>query len=86
MTRFDATAPADGKILVARQTDPGWILLYPRVSGLIVERGSLLSHTAIIARELKIPCLVGVRGATDRIRNGQSVELNATSGTVVVTE
>src|SRR5262249_18139631 len=42
-------------ILVAEHTDPGWILIFPSAAGLLVERGSLLSHAAIVARELGIP-------------------------------
>jgi len=44
-----------GEILVATQTDPGWVVLFPAASGLLVERGSLLSHSAIVARELQLP-------------------------------
>ena len=47
-----------GEILVARYTDPGWIMLFPAASGILVERGSLLSHSAIVSRELGIPAVV----------------------------
>ena len=53
-----------GDILVAERTDPGWIVLFPAAAGLIVERGSLLSHSAIVARELGIPAVVSVAEAT----------------------
>jgi pyruvate,water dikinase len=59
----DVSLPAKGKILVARMTDPGWVFLMVSAAGLIVERGSLLSHTAIIGRELGIPTIVGVTDA-----------------------
>jgi pyruvate,water dikinase len=45
-----------GAILVAERTDPGWTLLFPAARGLLVERGSLLSHSAIVAREIGLPC------------------------------
>src|SRR6185436_5077259 len=60
-------SPADdlrlnGEILVAARTDPGWVPLYPSISGLLIERGSILSHSAIVAREMGIPTIVGIRG------------------------
>jgi phosphohistidine swiveling domain-containing protein len=51
-----------GAILVAHRTDPGWIPLYPTAGAILVERGSLLSHSAVVARELGIPGIVGARG------------------------
>ena len=50
--------------------------------GIIVERGSPLSHTAIIGRELGIPTIVGVADATTRIRDGQLLEMDGHAGTV----
>ncbi len=52
----------NGQILVTRMTDPGWIFLITQAGGIIAEKGSLLSHTAIIGRELGIPTVVGVKG------------------------
>lgn len=76
-----------GDILVARQTDPGWVVLFPAASGLLVERGSLLSHSAIVARELRLPCIVGLANITTRLQTGMLVEMDGTTGTVrVVTE
>lgn len=77
-----AAEPVAGEILVARQTDPGWVFLMVTAAGLVVERGSLLSHTAIIGRELGIPTVVGVPGATSRIRTGDLVKLDGEAGTV----
>ena len=59
-----------GSILVAERTDPGWIMLFPAAAGLVVERGSLLSHSAIVARELGLPCAVSVPQATTWIKAG----------------
>ncbi len=58
------TGSAQGEILVAERTDPGWIMLFPSAAGLLVERGSLLSHSAIVARELGIPAIVALAGVT----------------------
>jgi pyruvate,water dikinase len=81
--------PADagdvcGKVLVAEMTDPGWVFLMVSAAGLVVEKGSLLSHTAIIGRELGIPTVVGVDGATELIRNGQLVQVNGQTGEIVL--
>lgn len=79
--RLDPTAAA-GRILVTHSTDPGWFMLVHRCSGLIAEKGSLLSHTAIIARELQKPAVVGVRQALQRLRDGELVELDAQQGLI----
>lgn len=71
-----------GEILVTRQTDPGWIFAFPLIAGLIVERGGILSHSAIVAREFGIPTIVGVHGAVDRLKTGQMITLNADQGFV----
>jgi pyruvate,water dikinase len=71
-----------GHILVAERTDPGWTLLFPAVSGLLVQRGSLLSHSAIVAREMGIPCVVGIPHLLETLRDGDEVELDGTTGVV----
>ncbi len=71
-----------GDILVTRQTDPGWIVVFPLISGLIVERGGMLSHGAIVSREFGIPSIVGVPSATARIKDGQLIQLDADTGTI----
>lgn len=71
-----------GSILVAERTDPGWIMLFPAAAGLIVERGSLLSHSAIVARELGLPAVVGVPGCTTWIVDGDLIELDGASGLI----
>jgi pyruvate,water dikinase len=71
-----------GEILVTRQTDPGWAAVFFMVKGLVVERGGMLSHGAIIAREYGIPAVVGVEGATRRIRTGEQVRVDGDQGVV----
>lgn len=73
-----------GEILVAKETDPGWVTLFPLASGLLIERGGVLSHSAIVARELGIPTIVGIVGLTQTIRSGQCVEMNGAKGTVTI--
>lgn len=69
-------------ILVAERTDPGWILLFPAVAGLIVERGSLLSHAAIVTRELGIPAVISIGGVTEWLKDGDLVEIDGSTGKV----
>ncbi|NNF25218.1 MAG: phosphoenolpyruvate synthase, partial [Rhodobacteraceae bacterium] len=78
--RRESLAPGD--ILVARHTDPGWIAVFSNASAIVVERGSLLSHSAIVARELGIPCVVGLKGATDWIADGETITVNGGTGRV----
>jgi rifampicin phosphotransferase len=70
-----------GDVLVTRQTDPGWAPVFCLVSGLVIERGGMLSHGAIIAREFGLPCIVGVANATGAIPHGARVTVNADDGT-----
>jgi pyruvate,water dikinase len=72
-----------GDVLVAERTDPGWIMLFPSAAGLLVERGSLLSHSAIVAREMGIPAVVSLTGVTRWLRDGDLVELDGSTGVVV---
>jgi rifampicin phosphotransferase len=72
----------EGEILVARQTDPGWVVLFPAAAGLLVERGSLLSHSAIVAREMRLPCIVSLPGITNTLKTGDLIEMDGTAGTV----
>jgi rifampicin phosphotransferase len=71
-----------GSILVAERTDPGWIMLFPAAAGVLVERGSLLSHAAIVAREMGIPAIVALPGVTQWLTDGDWVEMNGSTGTV----
>ena len=71
-----------GSVLVAEHTDPGWIMIFPSALGVLVERGSLLSHAAIVARELGIPAIVSVPGVTSWLADGDLVELDGSTGIV----
>jgi phosphohistidine swiveling domain-containing protein len=72
----------DGHILVAERTDPGWTLLFPPAAGLLVQRGSLLSHSAIVAREMGLPCIVSIPGLMQTLLDGEIVEMDGTTGVV----
>jgi pyruvate,water dikinase len=71
-----------GDILIARHTDPGWIAVFSNAAAIVVERGSLLSHSAIVARELGIPCVVGLKGATQWISDGELICVDGATGMV----
>ena len=71
-----------GRILCTVRTDPGWAPLFPSSSGILVERGSTLSHSAVVARELGIPAVVGVPGLLSIVEDGERVRLDGGSGRV----
>ncbi|WP_099827920.1 PEP/pyruvate-binding domain-containing protein [Oceaniglobus indicus] len=79
--RTESLTPGD--ILIARHTDPGWIAVFSNASAIVVERGSLLSHSAIVARELGIPCVVALKGATGWIETGDTITVDGTTGKVM---
>ena len=74
----------DGEILVAARTDPGWVTLFPTAAGLLIERGSPLSHSAVVARELGIPAVVGIQDLMEVVESGQTVEMDGSTGRVVL--
>ena len=71
-----------GEILVAEQTDPGWITLFPASAGVLVQRGSLLSHTAIVSREMGIPAVVSISGLLAKVNTGDLLEFDGKSGVI----
>lgn len=78
--RTDRVEPGD--IVVAERTDPGWVIVFPSASGLLVERGNLLSHAAIVAREYGLPTIVSLPGLTSWLADGDPVEMDGGAGTV----
>jgi pyruvate,water dikinase len=72
----------DGQILCTVRTDPGWAPLFPTAGGIIVERGSTLSHSAVVARELGIPAIVGVPELTKILQDQESIRMNGTTGKI----
>lgn len=71
-----------GQVLVTRQTDPGWASAFFLAKALVVERGGMLSHGAIVAREFGIPAVVGIPGITRAIHCGEQVRVSGFGGTV----
>jgi len=72
----------NGQILCTVRTDPGWAPLFPSAGGILVERGSTLSHSAVVARELGIPAIVGIPNLTEIMRDGERVRMDGAQGTV----
>ena len=73
-----------GEVLVAPLTDPSWTPLFLPAAAVVVNVGALMSHAVIVSRELGIPCVVAVEGATDRLETGMRVRVDGTAGTVTV--
>lgn len=71
-----------GDILVTETTSPDFVPLMKRAGGIIANQGGLNSHAAIMSRELKVPCLVGTYHATEILKTGDIVELDANNGVV----
>lgn len=80
----DETESLNGDILVTSSTDPGWVTLFPTASGIIVERGSLLSHSAIVSREMGIPCIVSVSGLLRTLNSGDEIIMNGSTGEIKI--
>ena len=76
------TEVEDGDIVVTKSTDPSWVMVFPLLKGLIVEKGSLLSHSAIISREMNIPAIVGVQGVTTALKTGDIVQFDGSTGII----
>ncbi|MFI5150031.1 MAG: PEP/pyruvate-binding domain-containing protein [Bacteroidia bacterium] len=74
----------NGDILITSSTDPGWVILFPSASAIIVERGSLLSHSAIVSREMGIPCIVSVIGLLKTLKTGDEIEMDGSTGAITI--
>lgn len=73
-------------ILIARTTDPSWVIRFIAVAGMAIDVGGTLSHAAIIARELGIPCVIGTGTGTREIPDGALIEIDGSQGTVRILE
>jgi len=84
---LDPAEPDDlepGEVLIAPLTDPAWTPLFLPAAAVVVNVGALMSHAVIVSRELGIPCVVAVEGATQRITTGTMVEVDGVKGTVTI--
>jgi phosphohistidine swiveling domain-containing protein len=71
-----------GTIVITSHTDPAWVLYLPLIKGLIVEKGGILSHAAIVSREFNVPTIVGIPSVMEIIKDGQLLEINGASGEI----
>jgi phosphohistidine swiveling domain-containing protein len=71
-------------ILIVRHTDPGWTPLIALAKGVVVEYGGMLSHAAIVTRELGIPSIIGVKNATTIIKTGMRVRINTQTSSLEI--
>jgi pyruvate,water dikinase len=75
---------ADGDILVCRTTDPSWASLFFLVSACVIDIGGAMSHGAIVARELGLPCVINTRVGTRDLRTGDRIRVDGAAGTVTI--
>jgi len=71
-----------GDILVSPTTTPDFLPAMKKSAAILSEHGGIISHAAITSRELKIPCIVGIKGITKVLKDGDLVEVNADEGVV----
>ena len=71
-------------ILVCPSTDPAWTPLFLHAAGLVMERGGLLSHGAVVAREYGVPAVANIPNATQRITDGQMLQIDGNQGIVSI--
>jgi pyruvate,water dikinase len=79
---FDAVR--DGDILVCQMTNPAWVVLFTKIAGLVTDTGGTTSHPAVLSREFGIPAVVGTSVATKRIRTGDRIRVDGTTGRVEI--
>lgn len=80
--QFDSVE--DGEILVCRMTNPAWVVLFTKISGLVTDAGGTTSHSAVVSREFGLPAVVGTSVATKDIKTGDTLRVNGTTGLVEI--
>lgn len=73
-----------GEIVVCRMTNPAWVVLFTKIAGLVTDAGGVASHPAVVSREFGIPAVVGTSSATERIKTGDRVRVNGSTGIVEI--
>ncbi|MEZ5101142.1 MAG: PEP-utilizing enzyme [Thermoleophilia bacterium] len=74
----------EGEVVVCRMTNPAWVVLFTKIAGLVTDAGGVASHPAVVSREFGIPAVVGTSSATERIRTGDRVRVNGSTGVVEI--
>ncbi|MHB8890964.1 MAG: PEP-utilizing enzyme [Candidatus Limnocylindrales bacterium] len=75
-----------GDILVCQMTNPAWVVLFTKIVGLVTDAGGTVSHPAVLSREFGIPAVVGTSVGTEKIKNGDRIRINGTTGVVEIIE
>jgi pyruvate,water dikinase len=78
----EASKVSPGDILVCEMTLPPWTPLFATISGVVADTGGILSHCAIVAREYRIPCVVGTAFGTSVIKDGMTLTVDGSKGIV----
>jgi pyruvate,water dikinase len=73
-----------GEILVSFDTNPNYLVIMKKSKAILTESGGLLSHAAIVSRELNIPCIVGIKNITKKLKTGQLINVNFETGEVEI--
>jgi pyruvate,water dikinase len=73
-----------GEILVCQMTNPAWVVLFTKIVGLVTDAGGTTSHPAVVSREFGIPAVVGASNATQRIKTGDRIRVNGSTGVVEI--
>ncbi len=73
-----------GDILVCQMTNPAWVVLFTKISGLVTDAGGTVSHPAVLSREFGIPAVIGTSVATQRIKSGDQLRVNGSTGAVEI--
>ncbi|MFQ5610505.1 MAG: PEP-utilizing enzyme [Anaerolineae bacterium] len=73
-----------GEIMVCVMTNPAWVVVFTKIAGLVTDAGGALAHPAVVAREFGIPAVVGTMDSTRRIKTGDRVRVNGSTGTVEI--
>jgi phosphohistidine swiveling domain-containing protein len=79
---FDQNSFEEGDILVCDNTDVRFVPLMKKAGAIVTNRGGILSHAAIVARELKKPCIIGTGKATEVLKDGEQINVDATAGII----
>ncbi len=74
----------NGKIICAQRTDPGWVALFPACKGVLIEKGSPLSHSVILLREFGIPAIINIKSLSKKLKSGDNVRMDGTTGKIEI--
>ena len=86
ITDTEGNFDVEGKIVCALRTDPGWAVIFPSCKAVLIEKGSALSHSVILLRELQIPTIINIPGLTRIVKSGQRLRIDASTGEIEIVD